>query len=149
MSEPGLAVQRPVFVYGTLRPGQVNWTQLAPVAARVEPATLPGHRLYALEYPCAVGVGADEHSHGTSVRGELIWIEPVQYDMTMTALDWYEDVRDDDPGNSLYVRIARPAVVDSTGERVECWVYVAGLPLAHRLQPEHEITTGEWLGTAP
>ncbi|MBI2704349.1 MAG: gamma-glutamylcyclotransferase [Actinobacteria bacterium] len=134
-------------MYGTLRPGQSNWHHLARFAARSEPALLPGHRLYALEYPCAVGVASsganDELTDTAAVTGDLVWLHPATHAEAVAHLDWFEDYRADDLDGSLYLREPAP-VLTASGEQVVCWVYVAGAPQRARLRPEHEIAGGEW-----
>jgi gamma-glutamylcyclotransferase (GGCT)/AIG2-like uncharacterized protein YtfP len=138
-----------VFVYGTLRPGERNWgPHLARFSLRTEPAVLPGHRLYALEYPCAVGAveaapAATRPGEPAGVRGDVVWLDPDRLTEALAHLDWFEDCRPDDPDRALYVREAHE-VVTASGQRVISWVYVAGPPQRERLQPHHELPTGEW-----
>lgn len=138
-----------VFVYGTLRPGERNWHHLEPFAARTEPATLPDHRLYLLEYPCAVGIASTDvnmsltSGERAAVAGDLVWLRPTDRDRAVAHLDWFEDFRADDPDGSLYVR-ELAAVLTASIPRVACWVYLAGTAQRERLRPDDEIAGGEW-----
>lgn len=138
------ATHRPVFVYGTLRPSSSNWSQLAPFATGTTSATLPGFRLYVLEYPCAVG--ASEGDDGAAVRGDVVWLDEQRHDDALASLDWFEGFRADDPDGSLYIRTTCTVTLDGSNDRVEAWVYLAGPPMRHRLRPDHEIAGGDWLG---
>jgi gamma-glutamylcyclotransferase (GGCT)/AIG2-like uncharacterized protein YtfP len=134
----------PVFVYGTLRPAQVNWPHLAPWAVRTEPARLPGHRLYALEYPCAVAADAATGRAIPAVLGDLVWLREDRYAEALEALDEFEGVHAD-ATRSLYVR-ARLTVVTPTAPPRLAWAYLAGTVLRARLRPELELRSGEWSG---
>lgn len=138
---------RCVFVYGTLRPGECNWHHLEGLAERTEPARLPGHRLYELEYPCAVGVAeAEAPADDAFVIGDLVWLLTTTLAQSLTHLDWFEDFRADDPDHSLYTR-ERCTVIVESGAQITSWVYVAGRPQLDRLTAEHEIPGGEWAGS--
>src|SRR5438094_10472984 len=91
----------PVFVYGTLRPGQGNYSRLLAgrIAAPV-PATLPGHALYgrALSFPYVVP------APGHTVVGDLVTPLADLYDGVLDDLDWLEGYRAGQPDASHYVR---------------------------------------------
>jgi gamma-glutamylcyclotransferase (GGCT)/AIG2-like uncharacterized protein YtfP len=76
----------PVFVYGTLRPGEHNYSMLRRAVKRHEPAWLPDHRLHYVHerrgYPVAVPMDS-AHCDGTWTRGDLLWV-----DATMPDFDW-------------------------------------------------------------
>jgi gamma-glutamylcyclotransferase (GGCT)/AIG2-like uncharacterized protein YtfP len=137
-----------VFVYGTLRAGESNASLLDGVVVERRPATLPGHRLHLLEYPCVV-----EHTHGSPtpvpqgpvpwVRGELVIVEDGSYDAALERLDWLEGFDRADVAASLYVRVA--ATAETPAGAVECWVYLAGATLRPRLDPTNLIASGDWL----
>lgn len=77
----------PFFVYGTLRPGEVNHDLfLRGRTASEEPAVLPDAALYdGPGYPYAV------HRPGTVVVGELITAAPGGYGRLLAALDQLEE----------------------------------------------------------
>src|SRR5262245_21656414 len=81
----------PVFVYGTLRPGRVNWPVAERFCRRHEPAMLPGFALYDLDYPCAVGAAPPIAGDGgrPAVRGDLLWLDDVATD-ALLHLDAFE-----------------------------------------------------------
>ncbi|MFC5721675.1 gamma-glutamylcyclotransferase family protein [Streptomyces gamaensis] len=117
----------PVFVYGTLRPGQGNHGRyLAGRTAAEEPAVLRGAVLYeGPGFPYAV------EEPGGEVHGELVTLDPERWRTLLAALDALEDYV---PGRARnhYVRVERP-VVRGDGVTVRAWVYVAARPLARRL----------------
>ena len=74
--------QHSIFVYGTLRPGQVNYRRLlADRTVRELPATAKGLALYGPGFPYAVP------QPGARVVGALITIEPAIYREVLTDLD--------------------------------------------------------------
>lgn len=108
----------PVFVYGTLRPGEKNYpAYLQGNTVRELPASVAGELHFAAEggYPYLIaGAG--------TVQGELITLDPGRYAAILRRLDELEEY---DPGNepgSVYLR--RRAVVRLTGGgTAEAWVY--------------------------
>ncbi|MFD9571490.1 gamma-glutamylcyclotransferase family protein [Streptomyces sp. NPDC059982] len=130
----------PFFVYGTLRPGEVNHDLfLRGRTAAEEPASLPGAVLYeGPGYPYAV------ERPGSAVAGELITAAPEAYGELLAALDRLEEYRGPGRPDNLYDRLARPAVRPD-GVRVLAWVYLAAAPLAARLaRSGTEIPGGDW-----
>ena len=138
---------RPVFVYGTLRPGAENWEPfLAGRAVHDEPGRLPGHVLFELEYPVVV-----EHTSAPAGAGEppvvighSVHVAPDHHDRLLERLDWLEGHLPHDPGRSLYVRVRRD-VERAGGEPVECWVYLAGPELQARVVGREPVPGGDWL----
>ncbi|MCP8712677.1 gamma-glutamylcyclotransferase family protein, partial [Streptomyces sp. AC04842] len=110
----------PFFVYGTLRPGEINHDRfLRGRTAREEPALLRGAVLYeGPGYPYAV-----EGPEG-EVRGELVTARPEAYAELLTLLDRLEEYVPGDPRN-LYDRVERPVVREADGTEVQAWLYVA------------------------
>ena len=119
----------PVFVYGTLRPGERN----AHVAARggsftARPATLAGFRLFHLRpegYPGIVPGAASD-----LVYGAALTYAPADWEQALTLLDALEGVDETPP---LYtrqrVRLTLEGGAVGSGplgsrEEVEGWVYV-------------------------
>lgn len=128
---------RPVFAYGTLRPGQPNWARiLEGRSERVEAGRLRGVALLDCGYyPAAV----DRAGAGGTI-GDIVWIRPVDWPAVLAALDHLEgyDPADPDP---LFDRVVRP--VDSADGPVDCWVYLAGRRLAEAVLPE--VPEGDWV----
>jgi gamma-glutamylcyclotransferase (GGCT)/AIG2-like uncharacterized protein YtfP len=127
---------RPVFVYGTLRPGQPNWERLlAAHCERVEAGRLPGVLLLDCgHYPAAV----DRPGAG-GAAGEVVWIRAASWSAVLAALDHLEGYDPTDP-DPLFVRVVRP--VETAHGPVDCWVYLAGLQLSDADRPV--VSAGDW-----
>lgn len=134
--------QLPFFVYGTLRPGEVNHDLfLRGRTASEEPAVLPDAALYdGPGYPYAV------HRPGTVVVGELITAAPGGYGPLLAALDQLEEYGGPGRPGNIYDRIARP-VLRPDGTTVRAWVYLAAPLIASDLwESGTEIPGGDWFG---
>ncbi|WP_223835749.1 gamma-glutamylcyclotransferase family protein [Streptomyces venezuelae] len=130
----------PFFVYGTLRPGEVNHDLfLRGRTASEEPAILPDAALYdGPGYPYAV------HRPGTAVVGELITAAPGAYGSLLAALDQLEEYGGPGRPGNVYDRIARPALRPD-GTTVRAWVYLAAPLIARDLRESGtEIPGGDW-----
>ena len=128
---------RPVFVYGTLRPGSWNHERwLAPwLAAPCRRNHVAGHALHHLErLPYLV----PDPTVTTHVRGDVADLDPARIDDAMAALDLLEDV---DGGHLVRVEVE---LVD--GERA--WMYIAGPLVADLLGPATLVEHGDWLAVA-
>ncbi|WP_406009076.1 gamma-glutamylcyclotransferase [Streptomyces sp. NBC_00637] len=150
MSAPEL----PFFVYGTLRPGEVNHDLvLRGRTLREESARLAGAVLYqGPGYPYAV------EEPGGTVAGELVTPLPRAYAGVLAELDRLEEYVPGDPRN-LYERVEREvrvgvgAPADAAGAvhargvpPVRAWVYVAAPAVADRLRARGRlIESGDWL----
>ncbi|MFH9015282.1 gamma-glutamylcyclotransferase family protein [Streptomyces sp. NPDC017943] len=133
----------PFFVYGTLRPGEVNHRLFLHGRTRSEePARLADTVLYeGPGYPYAV-----EEPGGGEVRGELVTALPRAYGALLAELDRLEEYAPGDP-RSLYVRVERDVVRDADGAGVRAWVYIAGPDAAKRLRDAGRRVAGtEWRG---
>ncbi|MDX3576775.1 gamma-glutamylcyclotransferase family protein [Streptomyces sp. FL07-04A] len=141
MTAPAL----PFFVYGTLRPGQVNHDLfLHGRTVREEPARLPGAVLYdGPGYPYAV---EEPGEAGSSVAGDLVTARPEAYAQLLAALDRLEQYAPGDPRN-LYERVAREVTARAAGGApVRAWVYVAAPAVAAGLRARGKpIAGGDWL----
>jgi gamma-glutamylcyclotransferase (GGCT)/AIG2-like uncharacterized protein YtfP len=127
----------PVFVYGTLRPGQPNWERLlAGPSVRVVAGRLAGVVLLDCEhYPAAV-----ERPGAGGAAGEVVWIRPGAWSAVLAALDQLEGYDPTDP-DRLFDRVVRP--VDTADGPVDCWVYLAGRMLAASARPV--VAGGDWV----
>ncbi|HEY9370003.1 gamma-glutamylcyclotransferase family protein [Streptomyces sp.] len=126
----------PFFVYGTLRPGEVNHDLfLRGRTAAEEPALLTGALLYdGPGYPYAApGDGR--------VAGELVTAAPGAYAELLVVLDRLEDYVGPGHPRNLYERERCEILRQRDGARVPAWVYFAA-PAA-RLGPL--IEGGDWL----
>ncbi|RPE44109.1 gamma-glutamylcyclotransferase (GGCT)/AIG2-like uncharacterized protein YtfP [Streptomyces sp. Ag109_O5-1] len=131
----------PFFVYGTLRPGEINHDAcLRGRTEAEEPGLLDGAVLYdGPGYPYAV------EAPGGEVHGELVTARPESYDRLLLELDELEECVPGDPA-SLYVRVERDVVRLRDGAAVRAWVYVAGPVVAGKLRADgRRITGGDWL----
>ncbi|MEV3972493.1 gamma-glutamylcyclotransferase family protein [Streptomyces sp. NPDC050698] len=131
----------PFFVYGTLRPGEVNHDLLLRGRTRSEePARLADAVLYqGPGYPYAVG-----EAGGGPVSGELITALPEAYEELLAELDRLEEYVPGDP-RSLYERVERKAVRTADGAAVRAWVYLAAPAVAARLRARGRvIASGDW-----
>lgn len=112
------APRLPVFVYGTLRPGEKNYPgYLAGRTTNELPGTVAGELFFVVDggYPyLAPGKGR--------VRGELIELQPRHYQATLAALDALEEYDPQDEEHSVYLR--RKAEVQlADGSKRLAWVY--------------------------
>lgn len=108
----------PVFVYGTLRPGEKNHpAYLAGRTLAELPASISGQLYFVADggYPYVIeGEGR--------VWGELIRIAPAHYTTTLKALDALEEYDPANEKDSVYVR--RAALVRlADGSEERAWVY--------------------------
>ncbi|WP_030239461.1 MULTISPECIES: gamma-glutamylcyclotransferase family protein [unclassified Streptomyces] len=131
----------PFFVYGTLRPGEVNHGLFLRGRTRSEePGRLVGAVLYeGPGYPYAVEEPGDD-----AVSGELVTARPERYAELLAELDRLEEYVPGDP-RSLYERVERKVVRDADGAAVRAWVYVAAPAVAARLRTRgRPIAGGDW-----
>lgn len=112
----------PVFVYGTLRPGEKNFAPfLGGRCQNILPASVPG-RLY---YVRGEGYPYLTEETGT-VKGELIFIDPRTYRKTLRRLDQLEEYNPDDLDGSVYLRKQVTAIA-ADGLRHTAWTYIWNL----------------------
>ncbi|MCQ4043599.1 gamma-glutamylcyclotransferase family protein [Streptantibioticus rubrisoli] len=129
----------PVFVYGTLRPGEANHGLLRGRTAAETPAVLSGALLYeGPGYPYAV-----DDPGGGEIHGELIDPLPQVYEAVLADLDRLEEYVPGAPGN-LYERVARE-VRPTSGRPRSAWVYFAAPATARVLRANGvPIRSGDW-----
>ncbi|MDH6519233.1 gamma-glutamylcyclotransferase (GGCT)/AIG2-like uncharacterized protein YtfP [Streptomyces sp. SAI-208] len=130
----------PFFVYGTLRPGEVNHDLFLRGRVRSEePGLLTGALLYdGPGYPYAV------EGPGGAVAGELVTPRADAYAELLAVLDELEEYAPGDPHN-LYERVAREVIRTADGTPVRAWAYVAAPPVAARLRTRGKlIESGDW-----
>ncbi|GAB2843036.1 gamma-glutamylcyclotransferase [Streptomyces deserti] len=132
--------QLPFFVYGTLRPGEVNHDLFLRGRTRSEePGRLLGAVLYdGPGYPYAV------EEPGGTVSGELVTALPEAYGALLAELDRLEEYAPASPRN-LYERVEREVLRDADGTPVRAWVYIAAPAVAARLRSRGKpIEGGDW-----
>ncbi|WP_327314907.1 gamma-glutamylcyclotransferase family protein [Streptomyces sp. NBC_01235] len=141
------APELPFFVYGTLRPGEVNHDLfLHGRTLREEPARLAGAVLYdGPGHPYAVEEPGRHELPGATVVGELVTALPAAYARLLADLDRLEEYRPGDPRN-LYERVERTVLRADGSPPVRAWVYVAAPAVAARLRGRGKlIEGGDWL----
>jgi gamma-glutamylcyclotransferase (GGCT)/AIG2-like uncharacterized protein YtfP len=123
-----------LFVYGTLKRGQLNSPLLAPYARAVEPARTRG-QLYDLGlYPALVA------GEGT-VHGELVRLDAADLAGVLTLLDRLEGYRPGAPATSMYLRrVIDARAASGASERAHAYFYNRD----HAALPR--IAGGEWPG---
>ena len=84
-----------VFVYGTLMPGGLAWSVLAPFALASEPATAPGQL-----FDTGAGYPAAVFTAGDTIEGAYVTLAPDRREEAWARLDRYEGV------GTLYRRVA-------------------------------------------
>jgi gamma-glutamylcyclotransferase (GGCT)/AIG2-like uncharacterized protein YtfP len=123
-------VIRHVFVYGTLRPGDVRWHLLEPFVVDGGWADTVAGDLFdtGLDYPAAIFNG-----RGT-IRGQTFALLEASLERALEVLDEVEGI-----GDGEYSR-----VLVRTGRGVDAWAYQSGPDL--ELTP---IPSGDWLQHRP
>lgn len=116
MSETTTTQARPIFVYGTLRPGAMQHSIVRGYMERSLPAFVQGYQMYRFgRFPGIV----KRPSTLLPVRGELIYIKPDVYAECLVKLDKYESA------GWLFDRVEESAQLDHSNEQILCWLYVA------------------------
>ncbi|MEZ4594383.1 MAG: gamma-glutamylcyclotransferase family protein [Chloroflexota bacterium] len=134
--------QRPFFVYGTLLPEQPNFALWGEAITAMEPATFHGGQLYDMGfYPMLVRptVGT-----GTTVTGQLITVDPSQYDVILPQLDALEGYDPMQPDDSEYQR-QTVQVSLANGRSQTAWVYLGQAKLVTH---KPVIPDGDWAAYA-
>lgn len=115
--------QLPVFVYGTLRPGEKNYRHyLAGRTVSEVPASAAGQLYFVADggYPYLVpGEGR--------VVGELVYLAPERYEQTLQKLDALEEYVPGDETHSVYLR-RRALVHLPDGNARAAWIYYWNFP---------------------
>lgn len=130
--------QLPIFVYGTLRPGERNHFLVEPALVEVQAAEMAGLELWHMgPYPMATeGLGR--------VRGELLTLDAEQYPATLARLDELESVNPHAPTTpgGLYWRARRTVILPGCGiSSPLAWVYLADAAQAGQ---GTRIGSGDW-----
>jgi gamma-glutamylcyclotransferase (GGCT)/AIG2-like uncharacterized protein YtfP len=127
--------QLPLFVYGTLRPSEPNYSFLRGNTIEEQPGQVRGMNLYALNnYPLAV-------QGSNTLVGEIMWLHPRTYNQLLTRLDTAEGYNP--ANNSGRYRRERCQIINRYNQIIVGWIYAARPELvtsAYRLIPH-----GDWL----
>ncbi len=145
-AQPDADEYLPIFVYGTLRPGQENYDRFVlGKTAREVAAILPDHAMFVLDgYPCIT-----EDSGAGDVSGDTLILLPELFPAVLAALDRLEGYTPGD-ASSPYLRVSR-SVRTGEGDGGEplrtslAWVYVAGEPALLRRPACDPVPGGDWL----
>src|SRR5258706_16482561 len=97
----------PIFVYGTLRPGQENYDRFVlGKTAREVAAMLPDHAMFVLDgYPC-ITADANRGAVIGAVIGDVLYLLPELFPAVLAALDQLEGYMPGD-ASSPYLRVRR------------------------------------------
>lgn len=137
----------PVFVYGTLRPGQGNYVVMGDAPVASVRAVLSGHAIYGAHrgFPYAV-----EHEDPSAITvGDLVWLSDSDSGLqARDNMDGLEGFHSDAPSRSHYERVLRQvSVTDAQGavERVTAWTYMARGSARSQLRESERILEGDWV----
>ena len=127
-----------LFVYGTLKRGFANH-RLVSHAREMLKAKTKG-TLYELPY----GYPAMTLDGDGIVYGELMIFDNIRD--VLSATDWLEDYRPDDPDGSLFVRVVIEVELEDK-RKMRAWTYIAGGKLKDKLPKiGRVIKDGNWKG---
>ncbi len=129
--------QLPLFVYGTLLPGQPNYALLQGYVMAHEPAWFENGRLYDMGYyPMMV------EQPGCIVKGAVLTLHPRTYEQIINNLDSLEGYNPLNLADSMYHRLPR-VVKTANGRSLAVWVY---LVQTHQVTGLEAIDSGDWAG---
>lgn len=142
-----LTQPHPVFVYGTLRPGQGNFRLMSDAAVDSTGAVLKGHAIYGAHrgFPYAA-----EHDDPTAVTvGDIVWLEQSSVGQhARHSMDVLEGFDSDRPSYSHYERVLRDVeYTDRNGnpQTIKAWTYMARGSSRRQLREEDRILDGDWV----
>lgn len=132
--------QVPVFVYGTLRPGEYNHDRAERYLTAAVPAVLADHALYVAGLPLVVP------QPGGRVVGDLLKLDPGRYGAAIRDLDRLEGYREGArPEQCLYVRTRVTVSVDGPVPQTRpAWVYLAGPRMTGRQRGGLLVASGDF-----
>lgn len=137
--------QYPLFVYGTLRPGNNNYPHyLAGRTQHEEQATLYGAALYTEGVYPYLTVEPELVRPEERVLGALIYLRPDVYAAVLHDVDQLEDYVSGRRRGNLYERVLRQ--VETATGMVEAYVYVAGAQAVAQIREGHmmRVNSEEW-----
>lgn len=142
-----LSQAHPVFVYGTLRPGQGNYHLMSDAAVSSSRATLAGHAIYGAHrgFPYAA-----EHADSSAVTvGDIVWLSDTPFGArARDNMDGLEGFNSDYPSSSHYERVLRDVTfADSEGhpQTIKAWTYMARGSARRQLREDDRILDGDWV----
>lgn len=133
----------PVFVYGTLRSGQGNWSwALAGRTLTEQRGTLTGARMHDNHGFPFVLRSTDP---GDTVVGEVMTVADADYTDVLRSLDGLEGYYGPDSTTNMYDRVIVEITLD-TGETVRAYTYLTGASLVDRVTATMpRIDSGDWV----
>jgi gamma-glutamylcyclotransferase (GGCT)/AIG2-like uncharacterized protein YtfP len=140
-----MSTQTPVFVYGTLRAGEGNYSwALAGRTTREIAATLPNAVMHDNNGGFPFVTMADATPENVVV-GDLMWINPDEYAAVVRDLDGLEGYHGPDHKYNMYDRVL-VTVTTETGEQVEAYTYlVAEALFESRVYSLPVVESGDWV----
>ncbi|MFI8804614.1 gamma-glutamylcyclotransferase family protein [Micromonospora chalcea] len=115
-----------IFVYGSLRRGELAYRQIALLVSRIDRANIPGYGLYVRD-----GLPFITEVRGGWVRGDLLTASTLEgADDLRHKVQKYED-------GSLYIE-RRLRARTETGDEVDAWAYVGRGPSKGNPQPHEQ-----------
>ncbi|MCA9950315.1 MAG: gamma-glutamylcyclotransferase [Anaerolineales bacterium] len=131
--------QLPIFVYGTLLPGQPNAYMWADSVKKVETAVFPQGLLYDMgHYPMLV------EEPGGSIIGAIFTLHNAHFQQVVQRLDELEDYNPQAHAQSPYRREKR-IVGLRNGRSIQAWTYLGNPSYVKGMPP---ITSGDWVSHA-
>jgi gamma-glutamylcyclotransferase (GGCT)/AIG2-like uncharacterized protein YtfP len=129
-----------VFVYGTLKTGQINHVLLLPYIASVEAAEVDGALYDVGDFPALV-VGAGQ------VQGEVVTVHSAKLADLLSVLDELENYHPDDPASSMYIRrIVAARVRSGRVVSAHAYFYNPEHPALPPLTALRRLDGGAWAG---
>lgn len=130
-----------LFVYGTLKQGEINHGLLAPHVRSIEPASIRGLLYDTGDFP-ALAEGDDW------VHGELITLDPDSLDEVMPVIDRLEGCVPGHDGLSLYHRrMVEASMTNGSTRAAYAYYYNEAHPALPPLETLTPVPSGIW--TAP
>ncbi len=129
-----------IFVYGTLKRGEINHGLLDGYARSIEVGWVLGCLYDVGEFP-ALAEGKNQ------VRGEIVRLDPEVMEQVLAVLDRLENCIPGDDANSMYTR-RTVEVTTITGAREPAYTYFynPSHPSLPPLEQLPEVESGEWHG---
>lgn len=138
-----LAQPYPIFVYGTLRPGQHNHDLLYGAVDHYEPAHINNVGMYRSSYSFPYA----QEREGAQTVGEVIWVTNNERgSQARQHLDALEGFNSDWPSTSHYERVLSPVQIQGSEggtEELLAWVYLARS--AGPFTDAEHIRHGDWI----
>lgn len=145
--EQYLAQPYPVFVYGTLRPGQGNYRLMGDAVNTYTSGVVKGVGIYG---PTRGFPYAAEHQDDNAITvGEVVWLSNDYTGVKARQnLDYLEGFSSDYPTNSHYERVLKTInIKDNLGndKEVKAWMYLARGYSKSALEEKDRIIHGDWV----